>query len=1063
MWIVLLALRRPYTFVVMAMGMLLLGALTIARMPTDILPEIDIPVISIVWNYNGLPPEEMDRRVVGNFERFITTTVNDIEHVESQSLQGVGVIKVFLQPGAKLEAATAQITAISQTAVRMMPPGATPPLIIRYSASNVPILQMVLDSETLPEQYLFDYGVNFVRAGLTTVNGAQMPYPYGGRQRQIVVDLDQSRLFGWNLSARDVSAAINAQNLILPSGTIKIGASEYPVLSNASPDVFDELNAIPIRTTRGTTVYVRDVATVHDGFSPQTNIVHANGRRAILLPILKGGNTSTLEVAAGVRAAMPGIMATVPKELNANLLFDQSLFVRAAVDGVVKEGITAAILTGLMILLFLGSFRSTFIVIVSIPLSILMSITILSALGQTLNVMTLGGLSLAVGILVDDATVEIENIHRNFAKHDKLVDAILHGAQQIAVPAFVSTLCICIVFVPVAFLTGAARSLFLPLALAVVFAMLTSYLLSRTLVPTMVRYLLASEAKTHRAGAASAKPRGVFGRFHAAFERRFAAMRAAYGRALATALHHPKLTLAAFALLFVGSFALYPAVGRDFFPSVDAGLIRLHVRVPPGTRVEETEKRFTAIEATIATVVPPKDTSTLLDNMGVPVSGINLSLGDPSMISSSDGEILIALKPGHRPTSEYVHELRRVLAERHPDTTFFFLAPDISTQVLNFGISAPIDVQITGPLGNQPKNLDIARELVRTISQIPGAVDVHLGQVPDLPELRVDVDRAIASDVGLTARDVSSDMLLSLSSSTQTSPGYWLDRTRGIQYLVAVQTPQWQMDSFAALERTPVSLGPNKDPQLLGNIAKIARIQGPVNITHYNALPTYDVLANVDGADLGSVADGVARAVRGVEGKLPRGTSIKTKGQVESMNTSFRGLAYGLGFAIVLVYLLLVVNFQSWLDPLVILMALPGALSGIAWSLYATHTTLSVPALMGAIMCVGVATSNSVLVVTFANDQRKGKTGRDAPSAALAAGMTRLRPVIMTALAMIVGMVPMALGFGEGGEQNAPLARAVIGGLLFATFATLFFVPVVYSLLRRKPAASASPDAEALA
>jgi multidrug efflux pump subunit AcrB len=1063
MWIVRLALRRPYTFVVMAFGILILGVLTILRMPTDIFPEIDIPVISVVWTYNGLPPEEMERRVIGNFERFITTTVNDIEHVESQSLQGVGVIKVFLQPGAKLEAATAQITAVSQTAVRQMPPGSTPPLIIRYSASNVPIMQMVLDSETLPEQYLFDYGVNFVRAGLTTVYGVQIPYPYGGRQRQIVVDLDTNRLYGWNVSARDVSAAINAQNLILPSGTIKIAANEYPVLSNASPDVFDELNAVPIRTTNGTTVYVRDVATVHDGFSPQTNIVHVNGRRAVLLPILKGGNASTLEVAGGVKSAMPGIMATVPKELRASLLFDQSLFVRAAVDGVVREGVLAAFLTGLMILLFLGSFRSTLIVVVSIPLSILVSIIFLSALGMTLNVMTLGGLSLAVGILVDDATVEIENIHRNFKRHPSVIDAILTGAQQIAVPAFVSTLCICIVFLPVAFLTGASRSLFLPLALAVVFAMLTSYLLSRTLVPTMVRYLLADEAKAHREGT-HRRPRTIFGRFHAAFERGFGRIRGAYGRALALCLQHRPLTLGAFALVFAGSFALFPAVGRDFFPSVDAGLIRLHVRVPPGTRIEETEKRFTEIEGTIETVVPKSQTETLLDNMGVPVSGINLSLGDPSMVSSADGEILIALKKDHpRKTEDYVRDLRAVLTAKYPDTTFFFLAPDISTQVLNFGISAPIDVQITGPIPNQPRNLELARELQAALAKLPGAVDVHLHQIPDLPELRVDVDRAIASDVGLTARDVSSDMLLSLSSSTQTSPGFWLDRTRGIQYSVAVQTPQYRMDSLEALENTPISLGPTKDPQLLGNVAKIQRIQGPVNVTHYNALPTYDVLANVEGVDLGTVANGVDREMKKVEAKLPRGSSIKVKGQVESMTTSFRGLAFGLVFAILLVYLLLVVNFQSWLDPLVILMALPGALSGIAWALYATHTTLSVPALMGAIMCVGVATSNSVLVVTFANDQRKGKQPRDAKQAALAAGMTRLRPVIMTALAMIVGMLPMSLGFGEGGEQNAPLARAVIGGLLFATFATLFFVPVVYSLMRRKAPPPPNPELEALA
>ena len=1050
MWLVQLALRRPYTFVVMAMLIVLLGTVTISRTPTDILPEIDIPVISVIWSYGGLPPEEMDRRIVSNNERGLTTTVNDIEHTESQSLQGVAVIKVFLQPGAKLEAATAQITAVSQTFLRAMPPGITPPLILRYSASNVPILQMAIESDTLPEQQLFDFATNFVRAGLaTSAPGAQIPWPYGGRQRQVMVDLDVGRLYGWGLSPRDVSAAIGAQNLILPSGTIKMGTSEYPVVTNASPDVLDELNGLPLRTVGTKTVYVRDVANVHDGFGPQTSIVHANGRRAVLLPILKSGGASTLDVSAAVKRSLPPILATLPKELKASLLFDQSVFVRAAVDGVVREAILAAGLTGLMILLFLGSWRSTLIVVISIPLSILVSIIALSALGQTLNVMTLGGMSLAVGILVDDATVEIENIHRNFPRANTLSEAILTGAQQIAVPAFVSTLCICIVFVPVLFITGAAKSLFVPLGMAVVFAMLTSYFLSRTLVPTMVQYLLKAEAKAHTVPVELRPKPGVFGRFKAGFEARFSRFRAAYGRALAYALAHRPGTLVVFGVFVTASLALYPMVGRDFFPNVDAGLIKLHVRAAPGTRVEETEKLFGDVEKTIQTIVPKEETATLLDNMGVPVSGINLSLGDPSMISSADGEIMLALTPKHaRPTQDYVHDLRKALVAKFPGVTFFFLAPDISTQVLNFGISAPIDVQITGPLANQTQNLAIARALIASISSVPGAADVHLQQVPDLPQVRVELDRTLASQVGLTARDVSSDMLVSLSSSSQVSPGFWLDRSRGIQYAVAVQTPQWRMDSLDALRATPLSVPGASEPQLLGNVATISRTSGPVNITHFNASPTFDVLANVDGADLGSVAAGVEKAVHAQDGKLPRGTSIHVKGQVESMSSSFVGLGYGLLLAVVLVYLLMVVNFQSWLDPFVILTALPGALAGIAWALYATHTTLSVPALMGAIMCVGVATSNSVLVVTFANDQRK--LGHDAHKAAMAAGMTRLRPVVMTALAMIMGMLPMSLGLGEGGEQNAPLGRAVIGGLVVATFSTLFFVPVIYSLLRKK-------------
>jgi CzcA family heavy metal efflux pump len=1046
MWLVRVALSRPYTFVVMAVLIVLLGVVTIRRMSTDILPEIDIPVVAVVWQYGGLTPEEMEKRVVTGYERFLITTVSDIEHTESQTLSGVSVIKVFFHPGARVDAATAQIAAVSQTAIRSLPPGATPPLILRYSASNAPVMQLALESEKLSEQQLFDLGVNFVRAGVATVQGAGVPYPYGGKQRQVMVDIDLERLYAWGLSPRDVINAVSAQNLTLPTGSIKMGTQEYPVLINSSPDSLEELNGIPVRTVGGKTVFLRDVANVRDGFSPQTSIVHANGKRAVVMPILKSAGASTLDVVARVREVLPSVLATLPKELKLSPLFDQSVFVRAAVDGVVREAVVAAGLTALMMLLFLGSWRSTLIVVVSIPLSILVAIVVLSLLGQSLNTMTLGGMSLAVGILVDDATVELENIHRNIGQNKPLVRAILDGAREIAVPAFVSTLCICIVFVPVAFLTGSAKSLFLPLAMAVVFAMLTSYFLSRTLVPTLVRYLLASESH-----APSDRP-GFWARLHAGFERRFERLRQAYAGWLALVLANARLTIGAFAVFAAASIALFPLIGRDFFPSVDAGLIRLHVRVAPGTRIEETERFYGEVGAVVRKVIPASEIENLINNIGITVSPINLSMSDGTMISSADGEIMIALKKEHRPTAGYVHTLRRVLFDAFPETTFFFLAPDISTQVLNFGISAPIDVQVVGPPGNTPQNLKIAQGLLRSIQSIPGAVDVRLHQVPETPELLVDVDRESASQLGLTQRDVASDVLVSLSSSGQTAPSFWLDPKKGIQYTVAVQTPQAHMDSMAALESTPIGTA-SGTPQLLTNLAHFSRGVGATNITHFNAMPTYDVLASVDGTDLGTMANGLRQAIAQFDGKLPRGTTIKLKGQIESMESSFTGLGYGLIFAILLVYLLMVVNFQSWLDPFVILMALPGAISGIAWILFLSHTTLSVPALMGAIMCVGVATANSILVVTFANDHRRSTQDpaeRDAVRAALAAGTTRLRPVLMTALAMMIGMLPMALGVGEGAEQNAPLGRAVIGGLLLATVSTLFFVPVMYSVLRRK-------------
>jgi multidrug efflux pump subunit AcrB len=1042
MWLVRLALRRPYTFIVMAMLIVIMGVLSILRMPTDIFPNIDIPVISVIWNYGGLPPEEMERRIVNNYERALTTTVNNIEHIESQSLSGISIIKIFFQPGVRTESSIAEVTAVSQTVLRAMPPGTLPPLVIRYSASNVPIMQLALGGASLTEQQLFDFGVNFIRADLATIPGAQLPWPYGGKQRQVMIDIDPRRLYARGLSPRDVNAALGAQNIVLPAGTVKMGSIEYPVRTNASPSLLDEIAQIPIRAVGETPIYMRDVATVRDGNSPQTSMVHVGGRRSVLMSILKNGDASTLDVAARVKATLPKSLAKLPPELKVMPLFDQSRFVRAAVNGVLVEAAIAAGLTALMILVFLGSWRSTVIVVISIPLSILVSIIVLDALGQTMNVMTLGGLALAVGILVDDATVEVENIHRNMAHEPTMVRAILTGAQQIAVPAFVATLCICIVFVPVTFITGSARFLFIPLGMSVVFAMLTSYGLSRTLVPTMARLLLRHHLHEEH------KSKGLWDRFVSGFERGFDHLRSYYGGLLAAALAHRSVFLLGALALVALSLALFPLLGKDFFPTVDAGLIKLHVRGVPGTRLEETERRIFAIEDTLRTVIPPEQIDILIDNLGMPVSGINLSLSEGALISPADAQISIALKEGHPPTQEYVSRLRQVLPERHPEQTFFFLAPDITTQVLNFGLPAPISVQLVGPIGNEAKTLSIAHELMKKLERVKGAADVHLAQVTEGPQIFVDVDRTKAAQLGLTERDVAGDLLVSLSSTGQVAPSYWVDPKRGVQYLVAVQTPQYLNDSVNAVATTPISISSSATPQLLSNLAVTSRVSGAVNVTHYNVARTYDVQANVAGTDLGSVGSEVERIVGDMKPHLPRGTTLTVKGQVESMISSFRGLSYGLFFAVLLVYLLMVVNFQSWLDPLVILMALPGAVSGICWMLFVPRTTLSVPALMGSIMCVGVATANSILVVTFANDQRV--LGRDAREAALAAGMTRLRPVIMTALAMILGMLPMSLGLSEGGEQNAPLGRAVIGGLLLATVFTLFFVPVMYSVLRKR-------------
>ncbi|WP_254510316.1 efflux RND transporter permease subunit [Anatilimnocola floriformis] len=1058
MWIVKLALRRPYTFVVMAMLIAIAGVTAIFRMPTDIFPEIEIPVVAVIWTYSGISPDEMETRVVGNFERVLVSTVNNIEHIESQSLNGISVVKIFMQEGTNLDGAISQVVATSQQVTRSMPPGIFPPLVMRYNAANVPILQVSLDSDELNEQQLFDNATTGIRPGMATVPGAQLPYPYGGKVRQIMVDIDPERLHAWNLSPVDISNAVNAQNLIAPSGSAKVGAQEYNVRLNSSPDVVAALAEIPVKSVGSRTIYLKDIATVRDGFAPQTNIVRVDGKRGVMQPILKSG-ASTLAIVDGIKEKLPAVMATLPESLRVTLLSDQSIFVRHSIHGVVFEAAIAAGLTGLMILLFLGSWRSTLIVVISIPLSILVAIIILACLGQTLNVMTLGGLALAVGILVDDATVEIENIHRNLHLGKPLVPAILDGAQQIAMPAFVATLCICIVFVPVAFITGAARSLFVPLGMSVVFAMMTSYFLSRTLVPTMVHYLLAAEVDLYRGhGDEAAGKYNLIWRVHQAFNRQFDRLRNAYGLALAWVLAHRGVVLTGFAGLTVLSLAIYPLIGRDFFPSVDSGQIRLHVRAPAGTRIEETERYFAEINSVVRDVIPEHDIEKVIDNIGIPNSGINLALSDGSMMSSADGELFVTLAHDHQPAEEYIAKLRTALNDRFPDLVFYFQPPDIVTQVLNFGLAAPIDVQIVGPRRNYEQNYALAKQLSQQIAEIPGIVDAHVQQVPRTPELQLTADRTIMSQLGLSQRDVSSDLLVSLASSSQTAPNYWLDPKSGVQYPLVVQAPQYKIDSIEAIKALPVSQRiTSADPQLLGNLIDVQHRVGPTNVTHYNIAQSFDVLASVQGSDLGSVSANIDKIVAKMRPDLPRGTTIAVRGQVQSMNTSFRGLSFGLIFAVVLVYLLMVVNFQSWLDPFIILTALPGALCGILWMLFVTQTTVSVPSLMGAIMCIGVATANSILLVTFANDQRK--QGRSAHDAAWAAGVTRLRPVIMTALAMILGMLPMSIGLGEGGEQNAPLGRAVIGGLAVATFATLFIVPVIYSLMRsRTPSVAVDPD-----
>ena len=1043
MWIVKLALNRPYTFVVMAILMVVLGGTAVTQMRTDIFPEIDIPVISMIWSYKGMDAEEFEKRITTFAEYALSGNVSDVKKIESQTLNGVSVIKIHFHQGADVGVAVAQVTSVAQAIRQIMPPSVQPPIVLRFNASSVPIIQLSLSSETLSESEVYDHGLWQMRTQLSTIQGLTLPTPYGGKERQIMVDLDLQALQSLGITPKEVADAVNANNLAFPTGVARIGAQEYPVSLNNTPATADAFNSIPIKVVNGATIYMKDVAQVRDGFTMQTTVVRRDGKRGALLTILKNGNASTLDIVSKVKALLPQLRASAPKGLEIDVLFDQSLFVQAAVEGVVVESIIAGLLTATMILLFLGSWRSTLIVAVSIPLSIMSSIVLLFALGYSLNVMTLGGLALAVGILVDDATVEIENIHRNIGMGKGLRQAILDGAMQIAGPTFVSTLTICIVFVSVLFLNGPAQYLFTPLALAVVFAMGTSYLLSRTLVPVMVSYLLPAEVAAHQ-HVAHAQP-GFFGRISLAFERGFEALRGWYVDLLHWNLRHRRTVLIVFGLVLVSGVVILPQVGEDFFPSVDAGQFRLHVRTPAGTRLEETERHFSNVEAEIRRIIPENEVELVIDNIGLPNRSYSLAFGDSSTTGQADGEILVALK--HRRTKStpaYMAELRRELPRRFPELTFYFQSADIVGQILNFGVPSPIDIQVSGI--DRKKNMEIATKIVDDVKQIPGVVDVRLHQVVNVPKLHIEVDKTRALQFGLTQQNVAESVLVSLSGSGQVLPNYWVNPNNGISYLVETRTPSHKVDSVDAINSMPLRTASAKSSQLLENVSTIERGVTAEVVSHYNVQPVYDIMANVQGRDLGGVARDIERVLASYRSQLAPGNQITMRGQVESMQSAFVRLGLGIAFAAVLVYLLMVVNFQSWLDPFIIITALPGALVGIIWMLFLWRTTFSVPSLMGAIMAIGVATANSILLVTFANEKRE--EGLSALAAALEAGRTRLRPVLMTALAMIIGMLPMSLGLGEGGEQNAPLGRAVIGGLMLATATTLLFVPVVYSLLR---------------
>jgi CzcA family heavy metal efflux pump len=1053
MWIVRLALRRPYTFVVMALLLMILGPLTILRTPVDIFPSVNIPVLAVIWSYTGLPAQEMADRIVGGFEKVSTTTVTNVDHIESQSLNGIGVIKYYTHPGTNTDLSLSQLTATGQTQLRSLPPGVTPPQLLSYDASSVPVLQLALSSKTLSEQALYDSGQNFIRTQLATVHGAALPFPYGGRQRQVQVDLNQTALQAYGLSAQDVQNAIAAQNLIIPSGTEKIGDFEYNVKLNSAPASVEELNDLPIKMVNGATVYIRDVAHVRDGAAPQTNMVRLNGGHAALMTVQKSGGASTLDIIDQVKAKLPFIRSAAPPGLDIQPIGDQSLFVKAAIGGVVREGLIAAALTGLMILLFLGSWRSTLIITISIPLSILASIICLSLLGQTINIMTLGGLALAVGILVDDATVAIENINTHLERGEGIEDAILNGAQEIATPSLVATLCICIVFVPMFFLDGISKYLFLPLAEAIVFAMLASYVLSRTLVPTLAMFLLKAHAHVE------VQSRNPFSRLQAGFERRFEALRVRYRGVLALAINGRRLFIPIFLVAALASLSLVPWLGSNFFPTVDSGEIKLHLRGHTGLRIEETARLCDQAEALVRQTIPAGELENVVDNIGLPYSGVNLVYNNSGPTGTADADIQISLKTKHHPTADYVRTLRAKLPAALPGVTFAFLPADIVGQVLNFGSPAPMDIQISG--ADTDGNYALAKRLLTQIQKVPGIADARIHQTFDAPELHFDVNRSRAQDLGLTQRDVANNLLISLSGSQQTTPTFWLDAAHHSSYPVVTQTPQAQLSSLDTLRNVPVTGTSASQPQILGALGTIKRAAGPNMVAHYNAQPALDIYAAAADRDLGGVAKDVETIVDQAQKSLPKGSQMIVRGQIVTMQSSFNGLFLGLGFAILLVYLLIVVNFQSWLDPFIIISALPAALAGIVWMLFLTHTTSSVPALTGAIMSMGVATANSILVVSFARD-RLAIGDCDAVTAAIEAGFSRFRPVLMTALAMIIGMLPMALGLGEGGEQNAPLGRAVIGGLTVATFATLLFVPAVFALLhgRRAPTTKPAPDAQ---
>ena len=1048
MWIVRFALQRPYTFAIVAVLIAIFGGTAIATTPTDILPDINIPIVSVIWSYSGLDADDMSKRIVGICERAISTTVNNVQYTESQSYSGVGVIKVHFQPSVQVDLAIAQVTALAQSVVHLMPPGTLPPFVLKYDASSVPIVQVSLGGEGLSQTELYDLGQNFIRGQLATINGTSVPLPYGGQQRSIMVDAEPGQLAANHLTAEDISAALNNQNLVTPSGTEKIGDREYLVGTNSSASTIAELNNMPIRTRSGAVVQMKDVAWVHNGFQPQTSYVSENGQASALLTVIKNGAASTLSIVDEVKAAIPKIKAGLPAALTLTPIFDQSVIVRASIHDVAQEAITAAILTALMILIFLGSWRSTLIVCVSIPLAALFAIAVSSALGQTINVMSLGGLALAVGMLVDDATVEIENTHRNLGlgKKKPLATAILDSAEQVAVPALISTLCICIVFVPVTLLSGSAKFIFTPLALNVVLAMIASYGLSRTLVPTMMHFLLPAEVPLYQeTDKETPLSRSLIWRIHQRFEHGFDYFQEKYKAGLNWSLNHRALTLAAFALVSLGSLTLVPVIGRDFFPYVDSGQMQFHVRPPAGTRIETTNQVFKRVNDEIRRVIPPEQLAMVVNNIGLPPGGVNLAYSASDTTSNGDGDVLVLLTANHSPTLRWMQVLRQDFAQKFPQETFFFEPADITNQTLNFGLPAPIDVQVRGK--DAASTAKIAVALQEQVKNVPGAADVFVQQQVNAPALNINVDRLKAQELALTTRDISSNVLLSLSGSGQVAPNYWLDPQTGVSYPIVVQVPQYRLSSFEALDQTPVTSPTAQNNQLLRNVSETYRSVSPVTVSHYNALPVMDVFANVEQRDLGGVAADVEKIIEQNSRHLPPGVTIELTGQVLTMNTSFQNLEIGIAAAVIFVYLLMAMNFQSWTEPFIILTALPGAFAGIVWMLFLTQTTFNVPSLMGALMTIGVATANSILLVTFANDSRT--EAPDAKAAALIAGTTRLRPVCMTALAMIIGMLPMALSLGSGGEQNAPIGRAVIGGLLFATVGTLIIVPVFYSLFSR--------------